>query len=449
MSAAPRARGKGAPTQGAARAGAPKKKKATPARRAPGGAPEGALTRWPAAALLAGLAGTALGWWASGRPLEEPALGAWLPLGLRDGATAALLFGPLCALARGRGLLGGLLGGLCGLACAGLTRPLGLLPQNWAVLLLGLALGGAAMAPSSRPGLGRLAMALALGGTALALGAKGVVWAIAAGAGLLGASWAPALLARAAGALRGLLLLLTVAGAAWTVNAGFTRLTLSAERAVLAEWRDPWRLEDPAQVRVLPGPSHAAFWTGGGAVVLRAKLDGPSFVGLPPLEPGPTPPERPPDARDLAELGLSVDCGELLEHALGGDARARVQAVLGRCDPRLGELAGADPVVDAARVLQGAPARKPVSIVAYPVELPLTEPEAVMLVAALRLEAPRGAAQALVDGSPYDRAVLLGRLEPADVAVLRPLIQSWSAEVPGPAGQIYRDALAALASATP
>ena len=95
-------------------------------------------------------------------------------------------------------------------------------------------------------------------------------------------------------------------------------------------------------------------------------------------------------------------------------------------------------------MLVGKRALNPTGILAVGVDLPLSEPGAVMLAAKVRLDAPKAAAQALVDGSPYDRALLLGQLSAADRQVLRALLTTWSGDVPGAVGQRYRDALAAL-----
>lgn len=195
---------------------------------------------------------------------------------------------------------------------------------------------------------------------------------------------------------------------------------------------------------MLPGRSRSVFWTAGQQPVFRASLDGPSFGAPPPKGPGPALPAKRPGAVDLAELGMASDCAELAEAALAGDARARVQTIRRRCDTDLSSLAASDLHIDAALVLRGESAAQAKGIAAAAVDLPLDEPGAVLLAAKMRLGAPKATAQALVDGSPYDRALLMPLLRDADRAELLELIRGWSAEVPGPAGQDYRDALEAL-----
>ena len=162
--------------------GAPKASKA--AKKGGGGA--GALLRLPLAALFAGVAGAGLSWWVAGRP-EGEALTSLAPLILRQGLSAAALFGTIGAFALGRGALGGLAGAVLGLTAAGVALPLALAPENWPLAAVALGLGLSQEAPARAAWVRPLAAALVLGVTALALGTKGLVWAGLALAGLLGA----------------------------------------------------------------------------------------------------------------------------------------------------------------------------------------------------------------------------------------------------------------------
>ncbi|MCB9796948.1 MAG: hypothetical protein H6741_30055 [Alphaproteobacteria bacterium] len=406
----------------------PKKKPAKP--RAASDVP-GPLPRWPGATLGAGLAAALMTWGFGGFPIEAEAAAA---LPWTQALAAALCFGPTAAWAVGAGPLGGLVGAALGLASAGLVTPLGLSVDNWRLALLGIALGGAAHGPSARPAVRPLAVGLVIVGVALLIEGPGPAWALSALGGVLGAWRAPGWSARRVGAAQGLVAL---GGLALTLDAGFVRVEVPVDRALIAEWGE--------HSRVLPARSRSVFWTAGAAPVFRAALEGHSFAAPPPKGPGLALPARRPDATDLAELGMASDCEDLAKEALGGEARARVQVVLRGCSPDLAELAASDPVVDAARVLRGAAATRPAALVAAPVDLPLDEPGAVLLAAKLRLGAPKAAAQALVDGGPYDRALLLAHLRDADRVELSEILRAWSAEVPGPQGQDYRDALEAVA----
>ncbi|MCK6519576.1 hypothetical protein L6R46_31505, partial [Myxococcota bacterium] len=164
----------------AAKAGAPKRaapraaKTAKAPKKGVGGA--GALLRLPLAALFAGVAGAGLSWWVAGRP-EGAALTSLTPLILRQGLSAAALFGTIGAFALGRGALGGLAGAVLGLTAAGLALPLALAPENWPLAAVALGLGLSQEAPARAAWVRPLAAALVLGVTALALGTKGLVWA--------------------------------------------------------------------------------------------------------------------------------------------------------------------------------------------------------------------------------------------------------------------------------
>ncbi|MCB9765785.1 MAG: hypothetical protein H6739_38780 [Alphaproteobacteria bacterium] len=418
---------------------AKKKKPAKKKAAAPEAAP-GPLLRWPGA-LLGALVGAALGaWLAEGLPTEPDALAALFTS--PQLAAAGLAFGSMAAWALGSGPLGGVLGGALGLGLAGLAVPLALTPDNWRLALLGLVLGGAARGPSARPHVRTMAVGLVLLGVILMLGERGLIWGLTAAGGVLGGWRAPPLSETAGRRVGAVMGVLTLVGLGLTLDQGFVRVSLDLDRALMAEWG-----EDMS--RVLPANSRSVFWTAGQPLRFRPTVDGPSFAALPPPGPGPALPERAPGAVDLAELGLASDCDALAAEALAGGTRARVQAVLRRCEVDLSGLAAADPALDAALVLRGRRAADPVSLMATAVDLPLDEPGAVMLAAKARLGAPRPAARALVDGGPYDRAVLLTHLSQADRQALVALLSDWSDEVPGPAGQDYRDALDAARLTTP
>ncbi|MBK7756825.1 MAG: hypothetical protein IPI35_10585 [Deltaproteobacteria bacterium] len=426
-----------------AKSGAPKR--ASPrAAKAPkkGAGGPGALLRLPLAALFAGVAGAGLSWWVAGRP-EGAALTSLAPLILRQGLSAAALFGTIGAFVLGRGALGGLAGAVLGLTAAGLALPLALAPENWPLGAVALGLGLSQEAPARAAWVRPLAAALVLGVTALALGTKGLVWAGLALAGLLGAllplPWAG--LIRPLGVLMGLG---SLAGAALTVKAGFVEVQQRADRAVLAEWADLFNRDEAAWSEIIPARSRSRIWTAGRPIRYRLRLDGPTFRGLPPVDPGLTLATRSPDARDLAELGMEVNCEALMPKAVEGERRARALATKAACSGSLDSLAASDPVIDAARVLRGKTAMSPGQIAGTTVELPLDEAGAMLLAAAARLDAPKAAAQALVDGSDYDRALLMPMLGKAERRAAHKLILAWAEEVPAEVGGVYQRALMAL-----
>lgn len=397
-------------------------------------APAGPAARWLQALLAAGL-GALIGTWAlAGAPTDPEAA---LALAQSPEVLAGTLaFGTAAAWALAWGFPGGLAGGACGLALAGLAAPVALSATNWGVLAVGAALGLAARGPSQRPALRPAAFLLVHVGLAALLGPRGAPWIAASAAAVLaahlplplGPEW------QRRGLIVGMLAVL--AGAGRTVDAGFVRITVDMDRALLAEW-------DNAS-RVLPARSRSVFWVGATKPIFRATNEGPSFLQLPPVRPGPALPARQPDAVDLAELGFAPQCEPLAQAALAGDTRARVQAVLRGCEVDLRSLAATDVALDGAYVLRGQRAMNATALLSEGVELPLNEPGAVILAAKVRLKAPKAAAQALVDGGPMDRAILLGQLSTEDRALLREVLTEWSAEVPGPVGQPYRDALDAV-----
>jgi hypothetical protein len=309
-----------------------------------------------------------------------------------------------------------------------------------------LGLGLSQEAPARAAWVRPLAAALVLGVTALALGTKGLVWAGLALAGLLGAllplPWAG--LVRPLGVLMGLA---SLGGAALTVKAGFVEVQQRADRAVLAEWADLFNRDEAAWSEIIPARSKSRIWTAGRPIRYRLRLDGPSFRGLPPVDPGLTLATRSPDARDLAELGMEVNCEALMPKAVEGERRARALATKAACSASLDNLAASDPVIDAARVLRGKTAMSPGQIAGTTVELPLDEAGAMLLAAAARLEAPKAAAQALVDGSDYDRALLLPMLGKAERRAAHKLILAWAEEVPAEVGGVYQRALMDLEAA--
>lgn len=435
----------GASRRGASKAPKADKGASRAAKKGGGAGGPGARARLPLAISLAGAAGAGLAWWVAGRP-EGDTLTALAPLILRQGLSAGLLFGTIGAFTLGRGALGGLAGAVLGLAAAGLALPLALAPENWPLAAVALGLGLAQEAPARAAWVRPLAASLVLGVTALALGTKGVVWAGLAAAGLLGAllplPWAGLL--RPVGALLGLL---SLGGAALTVKAGFVEVQQRADRAVLAEWADLFNRDEAAWSEIIPARSKTRIWTAGRPIRYRLRLDSPTFTGLPPVDPGLTLATRSPDARDLAELGMEVNCEALMPKAVEGDRRARALATKARCSGDLEKLAASDPVIDAARVLRGERAMSPGQIAGTTVELPLDEAGAILLAAAARLEAPKAAAQALVDGSDYDRALLLPLLGKAERRAAHGLILAWAEEVPAEVGGVYQRALMALEAA--
>lgn len=365
------------------------------------------MNRLPLAVLLAGLTSAIV----SGAP------------DLTVGVAGGLVFGTIAVLAR-RGPLHGLAGAAAGLAMAGIAHPLALSPANWTLLIVGLALGGAWRKQSAeRPWLPYVGTGLVLTGICLMLGRQGLLWALPLAGGVAGSQWDPPLPLRP---LQGLVAAGIVVGAGLTLNAGFVQVVNTTDRALLAEWSEGSRL--------VPAGGSDAWWTQGEQVVFRAVPGGPSFVYLPP---GTAKRSAPTSPADRAEVGQVVPCDELLPRALEGEERYQVALVRQGCEAPVRWLT---PGAIAARALAGQADGALVPLLETSVELPLDEVEATILAAQARLGIVEKPAQVMVEGSPYDQAVLLAHLEPHGAGMLRSHFERLDEEAPG----MYQGTLRAL-----
>ena len=330
-----------------------------------------------------------------------------------------LVFGPIAAFAR-LGPLQGMAGALAGLAMAGLAAPLALSPANWSLVLVGLALGGAQRQSQARPWLPWVATGLVLGGICLLLGRQGLLWALPLAGAIAGTQWAPPLPLKL---LQGITAIAVVAGAALTVNAGFIQVINTTDRGLLAEWSEGQRL--------VPARGSDAWWTGGKSVVFRATPTGHTFVQMPAGEARRSAPVQP---ADRAETGQEVPCDELLVPALEGDERHQVALILQGCTaPVRWMTTGAI----AARALTGDGDGALVPLLEARVELPLDAVEGAILAAQARLGAVEEPSRVLLEGTPYDHAVLLASTDPVGLGLLRAHFQRLEADEPG----MYQQAL--------
>ncbi|MCP4917893.1 MAG: hypothetical protein GY913_13350 [Proteobacteria bacterium] len=337
-----------------------------------------------------------------------------------------LVLGTIAAGARVGPVAGGVFAA-CGLLLGGFIGPIVWAPENLALLIVGAALGAVELWRSRQRW---LISVVILGGLAAYEPTR--VWALGIVVGMIGGRLA--LPERVeVWALRAFVAA-TVVGATLSVNHGFARAGNPSGRALLVGWGADGELLAPGQ--------ESAFWTWGRTPVFRALPGGPTFDVVPT---GLTLKHSGNTAVDRAEVG-DVDCQALLPDALTGERRAAVQAAKAGCSP-LDELA-TDPFVDAARVLGGQPAHDAAAIHSVELAEPLDAPSAVVLAARARLENPRPAAMQLVDGSPYDRAVLLAELGPDDLNAIEELIATWASELPETVRGPYDRALDALAAPT-
>ena len=353
--------------------------------------------------------------------IASSALICW---GLTGEPGAGLVLGAVAAGARvGPGP--GVVFAALGLVLGGFVGPVVWAPENLLLLGVGLALGAVELWRNGW----RWLITVALLGALAAADPTGRIWAAGIVVGMIGGRLA--LPERFGPHALGAAGLAAVAGLAMSVNHGFVRVGNTSGRALLVG------------DQVLAPGQEAALWTWGRAALFQAAPDGPTFDVVPV---GLTLPRDGHTAVDLAEVGR-VDCAALLPQALEGDARAQVQAARRGCDP-LDELAG-DPFVDAARVLAGHEAQDAGAIHSVELAEPLDAASAIVLAARARLANPRPAALRLVDGSPYDRAVLLAELADEDVQSVEDLVTTWASEVPESVRGPYDRALAALATARP
>lgn len=326
---------------------------------------------------------------------------------MTDSAGVGLVLGTIAAGAR-VGFGASLILGMAGLLLGGFVGPVVWAPENWLLLLVAGLLGGAEEIPSRHRWLATLAVLI---GVAFVVD-PGRIWAGGIFVGMLAGRLA--LPERSERLVLGGLALATVAGLALSVQHGFVRVGNPSSRALLVVLGETESLIAPGQ--------EDAFWSWGRTAHFRAEPGGLTFDVVPS---GRTLPFEGHTATDRAEVG-QLDCDALMSEALAGGPRSRVQAVA--CDPL--ESLALDPYVDAARVLAGHAPQDAATIHALELPEDLDGPGAVVLAARAELDNPRPAALRLVEGSPYDRAVLLAELGPVGIQSVEDLVATWASEVP-------------------
>ncbi len=344
------------------------------------------------------------------------------------GVAGGLAFGPIAVLAR-KGPLAGMLGACLGILLAGLVLPLGLSPPNWTLALVGLAMGGAwRKVPEGRPWIPWVATGLVLSGICLILGRQGMLWALPLAAAVAGAQWSPALSEKLLG---GVFAVGVLSGSALTVNAGFVQVLNTTDRGLLVEW--------DGNTRLLPAHASGAWWTQGQSVVFRAVPGGASFVYLPS---GGAKRSAPTTPADRSETGEQVPCEDLVPRALEGDERYQVALFTQGCEPPVRWLT---PAAIAARVLAGDSEGALMPLLESSVEPPLDEAKATVLAAQAHLGIVEPPARVFIEGSPYDKAVLLARLDPTGIRLLQGHFQRLEDKTPGS----YQEVLGALELSAP
>ena len=335
----------------------------------------------------------------------------------RAAVGAALVLGSTAAGIRGGPLTAPLFAG-AGLLLAGLMVPVALEPRN--ALLIPIALIAGLV---NRWRWAPFVVCAAL----IPLPEVGAAWGFGLLVGLAVANW-PVPIGKP---LLGVLAASTLLGGVMTVNAGFVRVTNTAPRAILVVAGD--------RAEVLGSGQKGAWWTAGAPPIYQVAPGSLTFAALPDV---PRVEALEPTAVDLAEVGRP-DCATLAEQGTMRDERAVVQYLLHACGHHLDNAWSLH--ADAARVLMGqAPMGDEADLLAAEWSTPLSDPDAVLLVAKLRLGSTKPAAQLLVEGSPYDRAVLVSHMSDEDRDTTRSLITEWADDVPQSVDGPYRRALEAL-----
>ena len=342
--------------------------------------------------------------------------------GWQVGLTMALVLALPGAELR-RGPLRAGLAAAAGLLSAALVQALVWTPMNLLLVPLCALIGTARLAPERwrTPLQGVALVALALAPPPYRH------WAVGLGVALLASG---AMLPRGERVLTGVAGLLLLGGTARSVDAGFVTAENGGPRALWAEPLGP----------VGAGTSRSG-WTWGQPVTWRLTEEGLSFAAPPQ---GYTMRRTDLTQMDRGELGLEVDCEALLELALRGDRRARVQHRL-RCDTTLSHRDAVDPYSDAVSVLGGLEPDNVVALWQEQPASPLDEPGALLVIAQLRTMDGRTAADRFALGSSYEQALLLHHMEQQDRESLAKALNKLSG-LPEGLGEPYGRALVRLES---